>query len=515
MARKLGRLGERHFAALVADFDGGATCNDAHEDEHGWDHVVEFDQQLVVGLPADLATALPPVFVQTKSREKRGDRKVSMKLSNALALTRRNDPCFVVLVTSVPGEPVGYHAVHWWDGLMARVLKRVRELSRDGVSEAEFHKRSFSFTMADGDVRAPDALIGWIKQTVRQQGRDYPAVKSALRDTLGFDGGMIGGSVSVGPLASVEELVDHQLGLTPSIAVEKITLHHRRFDVDIPFPLPDGPPTFVRMHANPAAKCDVRVRGPDGASFTLEGDFLAPAIPGLTEAQKKYRVRTPVFDLIWQIDGKATFHCSIDTAALRSPAELEKIARFIGWGGTGEIEIMVTVGDERLFGGTGSCDPLSDAPGWRRLAEPFGALARLAASRRSGPPLISVEQALAAEWLDLLHSVVASTETILNAEMTRDVTVPDFDHGISFAILTIGDWVFATLIRLPLIAQARTDISWRVVFGQAVLLETYVFPSHELDQFERLKADYTRHATRPGAFAIDNMLLHLAGEANG
>jgi hypothetical protein len=48
---------------------------------------------------------------------------------------------------------------------------------------------------------------------------------------------------------------------------------------------------------------------------------------------------------------------------------------------------------------------------------------------------------------------------------------------------------------------------------QATPLETYVFPASDLTMFERLRADYTRHATRPGAFAIDNMLLHLGGEA--
>jgi hypothetical protein len=174
---------------------------------------------------------------------------------------------------------------------------------------------------------------------------------------------------------------------------------------------------------------------------------------------------------------------------------------------------MVTIGDDRLFGGMGSMDPFRDAPGWRRLAGPLGTLARLAEGAKTVVPLISIDQVLKVEWLDNLYSVVAATETTLNANVARDADFPTFDHAISFALLSVGDWAFGTLIRLPLRSIERGDTSLRVTFGQATLLETYAFPTSDLTLFERLKADYTRHATRPGAFAIDNMLLHLAGEA--
>lgn len=512
MARKVGRLGERTFAALVSNYEPGATCNASEEDEHGWDHVVEFDNRPLRGLPADLAAALPACFVQTKTRLRYGNLKATMKLSNALAFTRSNNPCFVVIVSAPAGEPVRFHAVHWWDVLMTRTLKRVRELHRDGICEDELHKYEISFTMRETDAHDGAALIGCMEATVRQFGRDYTVTKALLRDSLGFDAKEITGSITFAPNASIEELVDHQLGLTPSIEMQRVEINHRRFDVELPFPIPDGPPIFARMHANPAAICDVRARGPDGETFTLAGELLVPAIPGLAEDQMKYRVRTSIFDLIWT-GGAAKFKSQFDTATLRPPAELEKLAKFIGWGGMGEIEVMVTVGDNRLFGGMGSMDPFRDAPGWRRLAGPLGTLARLAEGGKTVVPLISIDQVLKVEWLDNLHSVVASTETTLNADVARDADFPTFDHAISFALLSVGDWAFGTLVRLPLRSIERGDTSLRVTFGQVTLLETYVFLTSNLTMFERLKADYTRHATRPGTFAIDNMLLHLAGEA--
>jgi hypothetical protein len=512
MARKVGKLGERKFAALVSDYERGATCNASEEDEHGWDHVVEFDHRPLRGLPADLARALPACFVQTKTRLRYGNLKVTMKLSNALAFTRSNNPCFVVIVSAPAGEPVRYHAVHWWDVLMTRALKRARELHRDGVSEDELHKREISFTMRESDAREPEALVGWMEATVRQLGPDYTVTKALLRDSLGFDAKEINGSIKFSPNGTISDLIDHQLGLTPSIGVEGVEINQRRFGIDIPLPIPDGPPIFARMHANPAAICEVRARGPDGESFILQGELLVPVIPGLAEDQRKYRVRTPIFDLIWT-GSAAKFQSQFDTATLRPPAELEKLAKFIGWGGAGEIDVMVTIGDDRVFGGMGSMDPLRDAPAWRRLAGPLGTLARLAEGAKTVVPLISIDQVLKVEWLDNLYSVVAATETTLNADVACDEDFPTFDHAISFALLSVGDWAFGTLIRLPLCSIERGDTSLRVTFGQATLLETYVFPTSDLTLFERLKADYSRHATRPGAFAIDNMLLHLAGEA--
>lgn len=171
---------------MVADYEPGATCNDSVEDEHGWDHVVEFDNRPVVGMPADLASALPACFVQTKTRTSYDKLKVTVKLSNALTFTRSNSPCFVVLVSAPAGHPPRFHAVHWWDSLMSRTLKRAREFNRDGLDEDEFHKREITFTMSAADAHATEDLIGWIEATVRTSGRDYALTKSAMRDGLGF-----------------------------------------------------------------------------------------------------------------------------------------------------------------------------------------------------------------------------------------------------------------------------------------------------------------------------------------
>lgn len=515
MARKLGKSGERRFATLVADYAPGATCNDSDEDEHGWDHVVNFDDEPIAGLSADLQTALPAVFVQTKTTANPDTRKITVKLSNALAFTRSDNPCFVVLVCVPPQGPVRYYATHWWDTLMTRTLKRARELHRDGESVESFHLKDFSFTMAKSDEYAPDELLAWMKQTVRAVGRSYTSVKASMRDTLGFETGELTGFIHLGPLDSIEQLIDHQLGLTPSIPMAKLTLNQRRFEVDLPFPLPQGEVTFASLQANPAATCDVRVRGPDGDSFVITGDLIVPVIPGLTEDQLKLRIRTPIFDLIWRPKGHAKFTCQFDTAILRPVADLEKFARFFSWAGGGEIEIMATIGDDRLMGATARLDPQPDSRGWQKIQGPLATLVRLAADRKAGPPLISIEQATQTEWLGLMHDALSATETTLRGELVENAKTIQFDHAISFALLTVGDWVFGTVVRLPLLSQTQTEGWFEAKFGTPILLETYAFEASDLRQFERLKADYNRLVTREGVFGIDNLLAQLAGENSG
>jgi hypothetical protein len=115
MIRFQGRSAEKAFSKLCSD--NGVTCNGSDEDDHGWDHVVEFPNIALPGVSADMQRPTPAVFVQTKSHSAKG-LKVTMKLSNAVKLALSPNPAFVVLRTSsdseVEGESVWY-AVHFWD----------------------------------------------------------------------------------------------------------------------------------------------------------------------------------------------------------------------------------------------------------------------------------------------------------------------------------------------------------------------------------------------------------------
>lgn len=510
MARKLGRSGETRFANLVAEFEGGATCNDSHEDAHGWDHVVEFDPHPVEGLPADLQRELPAVFVQTKTRAEPSDLTVVVKLSNALRFTRSDHPCFVVLVVAPPRAEPRFFAVHWWDALMARSLERARRLHLEGVDEAAFNRRSFTFRMRPEDEKSGPQLVGWLRDTVEAAGRNYALEKARLRETVGYGDDRFSGTIQVGPLGSLEELVDHQLGLTPNIPVARITFNNRRFALDAPFPLPDGPPTFVSMTAHPVATCEVRARGPDGTEFTTRGDVIAPAIPDLPEELRKLRIRTPLFDLIWKPAGSISFNCDFDTRQRRPIGEWETIARLISWSGIGTIDVTMRIDDNRVLAGEATLAPPPDAPGWRILAPQLASIAALAAYRTTAPAMISLEEAKATPGLFDMHCMLAATETTITANLAPGQLLPAFDHGVGFGILTVGDWVFTAVARFPLLSFDPDPPAPTAVFGKAVILESHVFETTDQTGFVAMQDDYERLARRPGALPLDNIPLGLS-----
>jgi hypothetical protein len=508
MARFLGRSAEKRFSTLCSDL--GITCNEPREDDHGWDHIVEIPHLPIAGLSADLQQPIPALFVQTKSHEADG-LHVSMKLSNALKLARTPSPCFVVLMNMAADSTTPtWHAVHFWEVLIGRVLKRAREASRDGIPEERFHELSFSFTMGPADVHSDQDLLPWMEQSVRAVRRDYGAAKKALHADS-----QIVGIVKIGPLSSIEELVDHQLGLTKSIPMASVTLDMRRFGVDLPLPIPDWPIAFASMQSLPSDRCDVRLRGPDGFRIALEGDIIIPSVPNLEDEHKKVRIRTPIFDIIWSFAGAAQIKAHLDTTTRQSPAEIERVVRFASWGGQGEIDLRVSVRDEPILGAAASMDALPGQESYAAMAEPVAALARLSGHLKTKIPQISIIEILASKWVFPLYSFLNGTEMNVHAPVTYGAATPGLARGVAAAVAPIGGWVFAALQRFPIIGQREGDGLWHVAFGAPVLLEPYVFEAGDEAAIARMQSDYMRHATKPGVFALDNIIEILNRDVSG
>lgn len=507
MSRFLGRSGEKAFSFLCSR--KGVTCNQPQEDDHGWDHVVEFPHLPAPQISADLQPMVPAVFVQTKSHESDG-LEVRMKLSNAMKLIRSPNPCFVLLA-NIPagGSVVTWHAVHFWSGLMERVLRRAREASRDGVPDSEFHKHWFSFTMASGDEHTEDELLPWIQQTVREVGPDYAAAKAALHSKLGFDGPRFSGTMQLGPLSSADELIDHQLGLTDSVPLLNFQMHDRRFGIEIPVPFPDFSTATAHLRANPVDTCTVRIRGPDGFEFELEGDLIFASLPGLPTDRAKARIRTPVLDIIWAFSGKSSFNLKIATDERRSPAELEQVCRLLSWGGQGPIDVQVSVRDQRLLGAELIVDAAPDQPGYARLALLVEPLVRVSRHLKSKVPAISIEEVDQSDGLELLYSFVTGTEMQANTLVPEGEAVPNVDHAVGFGVVAVGDWLFGALARWPIVKQDRSEDRWSISFGAPTFLHSYAFENTDESGRTCLHYDYRRHAVRAGSFPLGNVLVFL------
>jgi hypothetical protein len=500
MTRFQGRSAEKAFSKLCSD--SGVTCNPSAEDDHGWDHIVEFPQQPAPGVSADMHRPIPAVFVQTKSHGGRG-LKVTMKLSNALKLARSVSPAFVVLQAPDERGSPGWFAVHFWETLVGRALKRAREASRDGIAEDDFHKLSFSFTMSKRDRKSDAELLPWMASTVSQAGRDYSAAKAALHPAP-----QIVGVVNVGPLASIEQLVDHQLGLTPNIPISSVTLNLRRFGIDLPFPMPvpEGPAFHASMQSNPADKCDIWLRGPDGSVVSVEGDIIVPAIPNLPKSQQKIRIRAPMFDILWSLAGTVKFNAHIDSEARRSPAELEKVARVLSWSGQGPIDLRVTVRDEPLLFGTGELNQLEDQAFFAALAEQAGVLTRLAAHLKVTTPMISVDDVLNAENLFNLYRFIHGTETTLNITVAEGQAVNPIITLVASGAVAVGDWIFAVIQRFPVVRQELDGDDLTLAFGNPTILQAYAFRADDAATVGHIEADLQRYSRGAGVLSIANII---------
>ena len=482
------------------------TCNDSAEDDHGWDHVVEFPHVTLPHISADMQRPMPAVFVQTKSHGANG-LKVTMKLSNAVRLARSPSPAFVILRTSTEQDGKDeqiWYAIHFWDTLVERALKRAREASRDGISEDDFHKYSFNFTMAEVDRRTDDQLLSWIESTVLNIGGDYAAAKKALQPHP-----QIVGEITFGPGHSIEQFVDHQLGLTPSIPVKSITLNLRRFGVDIPFPMPKltGSPTHFSMHANPVDQCDIWMRGPDGASIEIAGDIIAPGIPNLPEDQRKIRIRAAMLDIIWSLGDANTLNAHFDPNAKWTPAELEKIVRFFSWSDQGDIDIRVTVRDVPLFSGTTKLPGNINQEFFVKLAEQIGMLVTLSAHLKATLPQISIADIHEAKNVINLYCFIHSTDMKLKMELLENPPLIGIDEAIASGSACVGNWIFAVIQRFSIIQQNRNGKEIALDFDTPQVLQTYDFSADDAVSITRFETDFERYGCKRGVLAISNILL--------
>lgn len=504
MPRRMARSAETRFATLCAE--AGAIANEPKEDASGWDFVVDLPRATIRGLPADLQAPPPSVLVQVKSHEG-ASRKIVLKLSNALAFAHSPLPCFVILMILPDAGPPAIYAVHFWEALIARTFKRAREAARDGIPNERLHKLQLTLKVSESD-RHDDDLIEWMSTTVGSVGHDYAAAKRILQESVGYGEDRIGGTFQIGPLDSIEDLIDHQLGLTPSIPMAKITLHNRRFGIETVLPIPDGPISHARLISNPADTCVIRLRGPDGVEFSLDGDVIVPATP-VPDEQFKARFRAPILDIIWAWGGESRIDGRIDTAAMLSPDLLHKMARLAGWAGQGPIDIRVDARNQRIMGSEGRIAGFPESDRWAVLAELIAPIAEIASVRTDDPPLLTIEQLLDAEGLEPFHRFMTQTDMTANAVLKPGASIPPVDHGVAACLIGVGDWVFGALVRQPISEQEVDGDRWIVRFGRPQLLARYVFRADEPGPLEALRADYKHQATRQGALALDNALLSL------
>ena len=324
MDQRSGRPAQDEFKLLCSQ--ASLTCNSSSEDDHGWDFIVEIPAPSTPDLPADKVPAPKQVLVQVKSTEGRSA-ATRMKVSNALKLAKAEQPCFVILFHPCSDGRRRIYARHFWEELIEHALRRGRQVSAEQKLP---HKATMNIRFSDRDEHSDD-LIAWMRALVDALPQEYGREKRDLWETLGYGERNYRAEVAFGPLKGVEELVDHQLGLTDFLPVSHIKLIDSRFGVDAPSPIFESTSGEMQLRPDPR-EGNVVLQASNSDIISLPATVRVPAIPGLRPENFKLRIETWLFSVVFSTD---EITLRVDNRRNRKlPLErLVELARFFSWGG--------------------------------------------------------------------------------------------------------------------------------------------------------------------------------------
>lgn len=230
MNQRKGRKAQDAFKHMCSTAD--ITCNPSLEDDYGWDFIVEIPSAPPADdMPSDKWAAAYPTFVQVKSTQ--GTRRqTEMKVSNALQLTKRPQPCFLVLFHQQESSERIYARL-FSQRDMERTLKRAREISLCGQRA---HKAKMTFRFSDDEERTSD-LLEWMVSSVRALGIEYGSEKSQLAARIGYESRNWKVNITLGSTSECDDFVEMQLGLKEEIEISGFKVFDERFGLENPNPV--------------------------------------------------------------------------------------------------------------------------------------------------------------------------------------------------------------------------------------------------------------------------------------
>lgn len=344
MNQRLGRPAQDEFKLLCSQRN--ITCNPSLEDDHGWDFIIEIQAPGSGELVADKVPAPRPVLVQIKSTKNKLA-QTRIKLSNTLKFAKTDLPCFVVLFHyNKKGNKQRIYACHFWKDLIERSLKRGRKVSVEGKP---INQSTVSISFTGQDDHSGD-LIEWIINTVNALPIEYGNEKRELANKLGYEGQSYRGKLAIGPLKGIEEIVDHQLGLTDYLPVTQIKLVDSRFGIDDPSPIYEGTSGQISLRPNGSREWTLVLQASDNEPISLPATIKSPVIPGLPLDKFKILIESWLFKATMMHSGGMELALQVEDFSNRKLpiARLNELARFLSWGGD-SISMKAVENDLPLF----------------------------------------------------------------------------------------------------------------------------------------------------------------------
>jgi hypothetical protein len=306
----LGAKGEAMFDGFCAD--AGLVSNPSIRDRTGWDRIVEFPY---VGLKPEAAIDSRPVPISCHVQVKTvwtGKTTCRLRLSAAERLAKDPKPTFVYILSVNPDLTAHTaHLIHLKGDALATILKRLRREHRDNGSNAKINTKTISLPLSLGAELTPtgEALKGAIETAVGGPHalKDYVIRKRDELATLGYHETSFTGNVTIAA-ASIDDVVDGFLGLKP---LELKSFQHSETRFGIELPLVDVSATNGQLFISPTTPRSCRLicrRGPKDPLAVLDGEWRAPALPGLPVEHLRMMFRHPLLDVTVSFGASKRFH---------------------------------------------------------------------------------------------------------------------------------------------------------------------------------------------------------------
>ena len=433
MSQRFGRTAEAHFKLLCSQHS--ITCNPAKEDDFGWDYILDIPSKNNNCLSADTAPPTLQALVQIKSTTSKYP-STTLRLSNALHLSKFQLPCFVVLFHTPKGSASNHiFATHFWKELIERSLKRARLASVEGI---EPHRKRMTIRFSEKDEHGDD-LIDWMASTVHSLPTDYTNQKNTLHNTLGYENHGFRGKTTIELGGGIDELIEHQLGLIESLPVSYIKLTDARFGIEAPNPIVEETAGNIRIAPNPIQGFRFLMRSDCGQTIVVPCTLTAPAIPGLTIKQFRFRLQSWIFDAVLSTQQRMnlTLNMSMDDS-IPLP-RLVEVAKFLSWQGK-QVELKLIRNDSTVFAAKFSIPTSALSDRFYRLSQYANTLCRVAHNAGSDERSFSmIELDASHQGLFRFHTVV--TEEPVQVRLELDEPVSDclrLKYAVGFISTNVG-----------------------------------------------------------------------------
>lgn len=486
-----GRNGEWRFGQ---DCTGPSSASDvivnpSQDDQHGWDHILEFVPPQKNALPADLSTAVITTFVQVKTTIDKKP-KTKLRLSNAVKAAKSPHPCFVFLYHYQEGQAPTLYGRHIWEDEIAHYLKRARK-----AGNAPLHKKSVTLTFTAAD-RVTCNPVDWVLAVLStRDSLSYAGAKAEIVKTVGYGEDALQGTITFDASVSEKDIVLHDIGAREDLPFTETVLHDNRFGIRSQEPTERMTKGTVRLlrDGNPLT---IELQSVAGDTLNFPAVGWAPLLHGPEHPEFRVRVKCGFIQFLFGRNHEPSLDFNFDVDQELPFLELLAFLTLIIWSFQGPVKFAFQSDFGVLAAGQTNGEWSKNdwaLPLWQRAKLIFDILGEDRCASLSMPLRDLAERT---EHLHELGQI--ATADAFKLERKGQGVFPEFSYLVGYSYGQFGEWAFAAIHELECRVRKFEDDTETLYFQRSTYPSTVAFKRSVEDMREKIQAEFEEYCQRPG-----------------